>query len=315
MCAVTLPRMSRWPLTAPLALLLACTASTPAAPTPSKPVDAPQPVTPSNTPEPPATPPTPETEPTPPTPTNEPLVSWWCVCYSRVAAVEAEKVTACRSTEKECHALERAVAAGNKGMVARSLSRPCLELKAAHPGDVHGGRERWTPSKKPGSWMSVGECRLPGDGELVQNVDTFKVMMDEKIGELSMSSTGADVVAQLGEPTRKGRTDLSEASGEMIQAWHYPDQGVTLGMVVADDKSTSIGSVTIKPPCTLKTRLGIGIGSTRKEVLDAYGKLRDPEFPSGEQEEVFLAGSIYGGVFFTFKKDVVREIFVGAGAE
>ena len=50
-------------------------------------------------------------------------------------------------------------------------------------------------------------------------------------------------------------------------------------------------------------------------MLDGYGKMRDPEFPSGDREEVLLAGSIYGGIFFTFKKDKVSEIFLGAGAE
>ncbi|MBL8974757.1 MAG: hypothetical protein JNK56_29445, partial [Myxococcales bacterium] len=53
----------------------------------------------------------------------------------------------------------------------------------------------------------------------------------------------------------------------------------------------------------------------RQAVLAAYGKLRDPEDPSGDDAEVFIAGSIYGGVFFTFEADKVREIFLGAGAE
>jgi len=302
-------------------MLVACTAPTPDAPTPveaapvvvaSAPVKADEPK------------PTPTVEPpvpiepiaVPPAP-GESVVSWWCVCYARIAAVEAEEVTACRATEAECHALERAVRQGNRGMVARSLSRPCLELKAAHPGDVHGGRSLWSPSKKPGSWLSVGVCRLPGQGELIQNDTSFKVMEDERLGELSVSSTSDEVAQKLGPPTRKGRIEMSEASGDDIQSWFYPAQGLTVAMAI-DDRETGKGSVstlTIKAPATFKTRLGIGIGSTRKEVLDAYGKLRDPEFPSGDKEEVFLAGSIYGGVFFTFKRDKVSQIFVGAGAE
>ena len=73
--------------------------------------------------------------------------------------------------------------------------------------------------------------------------------------------------------------------------------------------------LTITAPSTLKTRKDIGIGSPRQAVLAAYGKLRDPEAPSGDDAEVFIAGSIYGGVFFTFEADKVREIFLGAGAE
>ena len=75
----------------------------------------------------------------------------------------------------------------------------------------------------------------------------------------------------------------------------------------------SIGEIFLKAPGTYKTRLGIGIGSTRVELLAAYGKLRDPEFPSSKEE--FVAGSVYGGVIFTLKKDKVSQIFVGADAE
>ena len=127
------------------------------------------------------------------------------------------------------------------------------------------------------------------------------------------------MIAKLGGPAKKGRKAMSEATAETIQEWSYPDRGLKLAMADDDKGGQSITAITIKAPATFKTRLGIGIGSSRKEVIDAYGKLRDPEFPpgdKGDKEEVFLAGSIYGGVFFTFnKKDQVSEIFVGAGAE
>lgn len=224
-------------------------------------------------------------------------------------------MTACRRKESECRALERAVAAGNKGMVARSVSRPCIELKAAHPGDVHGGRDAWVPSKKAGSWMSIGACHLPGDGEYVQN-DTggHKVMADERIGELGINMSAAAVIAKLGEPAKKGRFEVSEVNGGFFQDWSYPALGLRLGMA-SEYRETpqSIGEIFLEAPGTYKTRLGIGIGSTRAELLAAYGKLRDPEFPSGKEE--FVAGSVYGGVIFTLKKDKVSQIFVGADAE
>ncbi len=235
----------------------------------------------------------------------------------RTAAIEAEKLTACRREQSECRALERAVAAGKKGMVARSLSRPCIELKAAHPGDLHGGRDAWTASKKAGSWMSIGTCHLPGEGELVQNtIAPYKIMNDERIGELAMGMTAGDVITKLGEPLKKSRLWPSEVMGGYYQEWSYPDLGLKLGMDSDDRRSPqSIGAIFLKAPGTYKTRFGVGIGSARKEVLDAYGKMRDPEFPSGDAEETFVAGSVYGGVIFTFEKDKVSEIFVGADAE
>ena len=139
---------------------------------------------------------------------------------------------------------------------------------------------------------------------------------EEKIGELEIGTPAAVVVEKHGEPKKKDRIEMQEATGDYVQTWSYPDQGLTLGMYSDSRKSAqTIGAITIKAPSTLTTKLGVGIGSPRKVVLDAYGKMRDPEFPSGDKEEVFLAGSIYGGIFFTFKKDKVSEIFLGAGAE
>ena len=83
--------------------------------------------------------------------------------------------------------------------------------------------------------------------------------------------------------------------------------------------------------CKLATARGIKIGSTRAEVGKAYrdveekapgdgpAKPGDPEpepVPLEEGEEKnFVAGTIYGGMIFSFKKGKVVEIFLGAGAE
>ena len=317
--------MPRWLRLAPLAWLVACTAPPPGSPAPGEPAPAVdstvapaavEPVAPV-APVAPVTPvaPVAPVEPVAAAP-GEPVVRWWCVCYSRTAAVEAEPLTACRATEAECHSLERAVAAGHRGMVARSLTHPCSELVAAHPGDIHGGRGVWASSRKPGSWLSLGVCRLPGEGELIQAEGGPDPMREERFGELAINMPAAAVLERLGEPKRKDRIELSEATGDHVQTWFYPDQGLALGMYSDGRKGAqSIGAITVKAPSTLTSRLGVGIGSPRKAVLDAYGKMRDPMFPSGDKEDVFLAGSIYGGIFFTFKKDKVSEIFVGAGAE
>ncbi len=243
-------------------------------------------------------------------------VRWWCVCYSRTAAVEAEKVTACRKELKECQNLERAVAAGHKGMLARSLSRPCLEVRADHPGDKYGGRAAWTASKKPGSWLSVGQCHLPDEGELMQAGNGRDVLGEERFGALAYGMSAADVVKTLGEPTKKGRVAVEEATMSYVQRWSYPEQGLTLTMGSnerADPQSLDV--LVIKAPSSLTSKLGVGIGSPRKQVIELYGKMRDPEFPSGDAEETFLIGSVYGGIVFTFKSDKVSEIFVGASAE
>ncbi|MBK8266492.1 MAG: hypothetical protein IPK80_34845 [Nannocystis sp.] len=284
--------------------------------------DANKPATPATpaTPAPPATPVSPASPSDPgqlhsPAPTG-PIVPWFCVCYSRITAEGGAPLTACRSTLDECHGLEKAVAAGKKGMVARSLTHRCTELRAAHPGDVHGGREVWQPSKKPGSWLSLSACHLPGEGELVQAGTGPNPMGDEVIGGLRIGLPAAEVIKLLGEPGKRGRIEEEGATGEWVQSWDYKDQGVSISMSADTRKGPqTLHSLRIAAPSAFKTSKDIGIGSTRKAVLAAYGKLRDPEDPSGDAAEIFIAGSIYGGVFFTFKADKVLEIFVGAGAE
>lgn len=314
------PTMSRR-LASLVLLLTACTApppnpATPAVPAaPAAPAEPAAPAAPA-VPAAPATPVTPVTAVATPVAPSEPIVSWWCVCYSRTTAVGGEPLTACRATEAACHSLEKAVAAGHRGMVARSLTHPCEELKAAHPGDVYGGRAAWQASKKAGSWRSPGTCQLPGEGELVQAESGPNVMGQEALGDLHYGMPASVAIKLVGQPSSRGSIEMEEATGSYVQSWTYKDQGLDLVMAAGTRKgSQTIYMITVAAPSTLKTHKGIGIGSSRKDVLAAYGTLRDPEDPSGDQADVFIAGSIYGGVFFTMVADKVSEIFIGAGAE
>lgn len=274
--------MSRW--LAPL-LLLACTAApankaTPEqAATPATPAMPAMPATPA-TPAVPAVPAVPVATPAVPVAPAEPAVSWWCVCYARTTATGGEPVTACRASEAACHSLEAAVAAGRKGMVPRSLTHRCQVVSGAHPGDVYGGREAWQPSKKAGGWLSVGACQLPGEGERVQAGDDTNTPPDDGLGELSEGMAAADVLAKLGEPGKRDRISEEMATGMWLQTWEYPEQGLTVTMGAnARRGPQTIHSLQIVAPSTLKTRLGVGIGSPRKDVLARYGKFRDPDDP------------------------------------
>ena len=71
-------------------------------------------------------------------------------------------------------------------------------------------------------------------------------------------------------------------------------------------------AVTVFPPFEGKTSRGVGIGSTEEEVRAAYKNLIDPGSRPGE---MIIAGSVYGGVFFTIEDGKVTTIFIGAGAE
>jgi hypothetical protein len=321
------------PRLALLLALVACTstgdvskqspaASTPATPpTPPPPPTPPTPPTPATPPTPPptatpATPPPPDAPPTPPTaPTAEPATPWWCTCYARAVADAEEPVTACRPKKTECLALERTIANGSaRGIVPQSVTHACREVLAAHPGDKLGTRDAWKPSTKPGAWLSSGTCQIPGPANPEDASPPDDI--DEQIGALKWGTPAADVVATLGEPTKKGRITSEEATGYYLQTWSYPD-GLTVVMNADSRKGKQkINSITIVAPSTLKTKKGLGIGATRAEVIKQYGSRRAPESEL-DDKTMFIAGSIYGGLFFTFKNsgDKVTEIFLGAGAE
>jgi len=56
------------------------------------------------------------------------------------------------------------------------------------------------------------------------------------------------------------------------------------------------------------------IGSTEREVVEAYGRFRDPEEDS-EEGRSFVAGSVYDGMIFDFQDGRVIRIFLGSAAE
>jgi len=251
--------------------------------------------------------------------TSEPAVAWWCTCYYKYSEDGPQPLTACRSAQRDCEALEKGVMAGKSGIIPRSVTHPCQESRAAHPGDLYGGRAEWQPSKKAGSWLSVGACRLPGPGKEVDLEARLpaaeNILRDEKLGALKLDLSATEVLAVLGEPAARGRDEEWEADSDFHQEWKWPALGLTLDMVSHKRREVKkVGSIRAVAPSTLQTARGIAVGSTRAEVLRHYGKLRDPEFPVDEQEH-FIAGSIYGGLMFDFEAGKVSSIFLGAAAE
>lgn len=123
----------------------------------------------------------------------------------------------------------------------------------------------------------------------------------------------------LGKPDEQSERSVWAADGEEHQTWRYAARGIVLGMIVEDEGSQQqIDRITISDSCRYRTTRGIGIGSSRREVLEAYRDGIAPE--SGDRDEgngdsTVVAGSLYGGIVFTITHGKVTAIFVGAGAE
>lgn len=137
---------------------------------------------------------------------------------------------------------------------------------------------------------------------------------NEGLGKLKLADSASKVAEVLGKPKSKGKDQLWEAIGEWVQDWDFPAQGISVAMASSEKGgSKTIHSLTAKSGCTLATARGIHIGSTETSVRTAYKNVEDKE--QSKKGQTFVAGSIYGGVIFTFKDGKVSEIFIGAAAE
>jgi len=130
----------------------------------------------------------------------------------------------------------------------------------------------------------------------------------EQLGHLSLDMSEKEVVAILGDPeSRSARKVWVDKNWHSIWSWRRKGVSVVMDSI-REDGHEWVGSITIRAPSPLRTRAGIGIGSTRAEVVAAYREHQDREHST---ELRFIAGSIDNGVIFTFKADRVLSIFIG----
>lgn len=136
----------------------------------------------------------------------------------------------------------------------------------------------------------------------------------DSLGKLKLDQTASQLTAIAGKPDDKGKDTLWGATGEWVQEWRFAAGGLKVNMASGKKGGAkTVSSITATSPCKLATSRGIHVGSSEAEVRKAYGNVEDKE--QSERGKTFVAGSIYGGVIFTFEKGKVTQIFIGAGAE
>ena len=113
---------------------------------------------------------------------------------------------------------------------------------------------------------------------------------------------------------QRGPVEWWGADGDYHQAWAAPACGLTLDLSATESSgSQTLTAITLTRPSSWKTARGIGIGSTEAEVMTAYGRDRNAE--ESQVGSLSVAGSVYGGLLFTFEAGRVTQIFLGAAAE
>jgi hypothetical protein len=145
--------------------------------------------------------------------------------------------------------------------------------------------------------------------------DPAAFLHQESFGGIRLEQSGQEVIKLLGQPEKEGPVTKQEADGNYVQTWRYPSKGLELTMssAHAKDRAKSVAAILAKSPCPFKTRQGIQIGSAESATRKAYADHAERE--TSTETGVFIAGSVYGGIFFHFSHGKVSQIFFGAAAE
>ena len=144
--------------------------------------------------------------------------------------------------------------------------------------------------------------------------DDDKLMRIERLGEFKIGSSAVRILEFLSNPQTKSKNIFSEADGLYRQSWYYPKQGVIFEMVAENNKDKpKVAAIKISSPSKFKTDRSIKIGDSYDKVVRVYGRYKDKEHSVPFKR--FVAGSVYGGLIFSFQNGRVVEIFLGAAAE
>ncbi len=136
-----------------------------------------------------------------------------------------------------------------------------------------------------------------------------KLLAIEHVGPLRLGMSDAAVASAIGAPTHKSPVIEEAATGSFVSNWSW--DGIALHMA-AETKTGpfEVAAISVsKPPHA--TARGIKVGSTLAELQATYPRTTE----QGDHDpNLFLVGSVYGGLLFKLEQDAVTEIFLGAMA-
>jgi hypothetical protein len=143
--------------------------------------------------------------------------------------------------------------------------------------------------------------------------DEFPLLREETFGALKVGMNVADLQAAVPGIKAKGKCESSEATGDATRVMLDKKAGVEAGVTCEGAKNLEVQWLKITAPSELESERGIAIGDSADEVKKLYGDVLSEE--AEPTEESIIAGSIYGGLGFTFADAKVTEMFLGAMAE
>lgn len=144
----------------------------------------------------------------------------------------------------------------------------------------------------------------------------MELMKTETIGTLKLGLTESELLAAIGKAESETAPEVWGADGKKHCNWNYPAKGLTVSMVESETAGSGfiVYAIAVEAPSDLATAKGIKIGSTKEDVLLAYGDSVEDQSDEAIAESI-VAGTLFGGLIFGMKDGAVNSIFLGAAAE
>lgn len=171
------------------------------------------------------------------------------------------------------------------------------------------GKKETTATPSKGDSLTATTDNTAPDNSGTDSVDL------KSLGDIALEQHYLETLKALGNPDQKSKAVEWGADGLMHEDWTWTSKGLVLNMSAEKSTTTSnlyVFSITATEPCTLKTKAGIGIGSSYEEITTAYKRHINSNESTKEQVTI---GSVYGGIIFTLTNNKVTSIFLGAAAE
>ena len=156
----------------------------------------------------------------------------------------------------------------------------------------------------------------------ILGINGNKPLYQYEVGELGIvPEDHVGVFAKLGEYAYSeslSDLDLGFAyEGDSAYRYYYPDVGLEIDVLYQDDQlPVVLRYLYIANNSEVKLPGGIGIGSTREEVVAEYEPYIFRNFqPMLTSEEVIALGSDLNGVYFIIRDDCVYSIYIGTVRE
>lgn len=130
-------------------------------------------------------------------------------------------------------------------------------------------------------------------------------------------SNPSEVRAAFGEPETVSSPEEEGASGDMLWVWRYPAQGVsvTMGSSSGDPSRASVDWISIGGSSTVRTALGLGIGSSLEDMRSIYRPcMSSPDDVPTFAVPSIVIGSHYDGLWVGATDGKVSSMSLG-GAE